>query len=41
MRRSNWKMILEDDDHAIIASLLKKKIKQNYEEFLANIEPQK
>ena len=34
-------MILEDEDHAIIASLLKKKIKQNYEEFVSNIEPHK
>lgn len=39
MRKSNWTMILEDDDHVVLSSLLKKKIKQNYDEFLAKIEP--
>ena len=34
MRKSNWKKILEDDDHVVLSQLLKKKIKLNYEEFL-------
>ena len=41
MRKSNWKMILENDDHAVLSQLLIKKIKLNYEDFLEKVEPQK
>lgn len=31
MRRSNWKQIIEDEEHHILASLFKKQVKKDYE----------
>ena len=37
IRRSNWKAILDDEEHKILAQLFKKRVKQEYQEKIVEI----
>ena len=38
MRKSNWIEILENEDHKILSSMMKKRIKKQNENFTAKVE---